>query len=422
MGIHLDRAQMLLFNQSRPDLAEKELRQELAADPDSGLAHAMLGHAMGQQGQLEAGLTEVKEGVRLAPEMAYGYNILCWLYCKSGESAEAVKAIREAIRLEPNAPDHFQLLSFALSNMGRGQAALMAAEQGLQFNPQHVGCLNRRAVALTMLGRAKEAQTTFDAALALQPTNRLTHTNLGWFHSGRDDLDNAVRSLQESLRLAPNDDYTVDLHLKALRRQLVQRHTFAVFFVWTSALMGSFAAGILDPSHAMLPLGIAAFTMVYLGCVDVPLSASIESAKEVYLFRLERFWRLPLLRREPPLWLGCTVGLLAGLAAQLLWAVMQAVLPALVVLVAGMAIWAKNAAAKVASGAPRKVFIGYTCWVVFIAIAGWVFCAFQPLGPISPFQVGITGLVCHFLGVRNLALCQTMAPAAPHDRASAAGA
>jgi hypothetical protein len=34
MGTHLDRA-MVLFQQSRPDLAESELRQELTADPNS---------------------------------------------------------------------------------------------------------------------------------------------------------------------------------------------------------------------------------------------------------------------------------------------------------------------------------------------------------------------------------------------------
>ena len=48
MGAHYQRA-CLLFNQGRYELAERELREELAENPHYGRAHAFLGRCLAQQ-------------------------------------------------------------------------------------------------------------------------------------------------------------------------------------------------------------------------------------------------------------------------------------------------------------------------------------------------------------------------------------
>src|SRR6201982_2700477 len=105
MSLHPDRPRVLMFELSRWDLAEKELRQELAADPNSGAAHIMLAHSLGNLNRVEHGLVVAQEAIRLAPDVAYGHNVLGWLLLRSGRIREARDIALEAIRLEPNDPD-----------------------------------------------------------------------------------------------------------------------------------------------------------------------------------------------------------------------------------------------------------------------------------------------------------------------------
>ena len=63
MGVHYERARVLSM-QGRYELAERELREELAENPHYGQAHAFLGRCLAQQKRLPEALAEGEEGVR----------------------------------------------------------------------------------------------------------------------------------------------------------------------------------------------------------------------------------------------------------------------------------------------------------------------------------------------------------------------
>src|SRR5579862_5261145 len=71
----LARAQLLL-EQSRYDLAERELRDALAADPDHALAHALLAVCHLEQDQLDDATREAKAALGLEPDLAYASYVL----------------------------------------------------------------------------------------------------------------------------------------------------------------------------------------------------------------------------------------------------------------------------------------------------------------------------------------------------------
>ncbi len=75
MVVHYERAR-LLFRQGRYDLAERELRDELAEAPHDGQTHAFLGRCLARRNLLAEALEEGKEGVRLAPDLPYTHYML----------------------------------------------------------------------------------------------------------------------------------------------------------------------------------------------------------------------------------------------------------------------------------------------------------------------------------------------------------
>ena len=68
----VDRAAML-FQQSRFDLAEQELRQALMADPNDPHAHALLALCLARREEFAEATSEAHTAVGLAPDWAYAH-------------------------------------------------------------------------------------------------------------------------------------------------------------------------------------------------------------------------------------------------------------------------------------------------------------------------------------------------------------
>jgi tetratricopeptide (TPR) repeat protein len=203
---HLQRA-FVLFEQSRLDLAEPELRQALAGGPDNGLAHSLLALCLLERKEWNGATDEARLGVRLTPEFPFAHTTLARVLAGRQYLDEAVEAANESLRLDPTDADTYALLSLIHTHRRDWRKALQAAEQGLEHDAEHVDCNNARAMALTKLGRTAEAGTTLAAALDRDPENPLSHANLGWtaLHDG--ETKKALEHFREALRLDPTEDY-----------------------------------------------------------------------------------------------------------------------------------------------------------------------------------------------------------------------
>ena len=70
MNAHFQRASMLM-EQARYSLAEDELRQALAQDPDDGMAHAMLALCLSYQEKFNDAQQEVETAIHLIPDQPF---------------------------------------------------------------------------------------------------------------------------------------------------------------------------------------------------------------------------------------------------------------------------------------------------------------------------------------------------------------
>jgi tetratricopeptide (TPR) repeat protein len=215
MGIFLERARGL-FQQRRYDLARRELGRELADEPDSANAHALLGLCFNRLKRPDEALASCREAVRLAPGSPYPHYALAYVLDDRNELEEAGAAITEAIRLEPGDAHYHGLLSYIRLRQSRYPEALAAADEGLRLDARSLYCLNRRAMTLANMGRLEEAETVLRTALSLGPENAITLSNLGWVLLQRKQGAAALEYLHEAMRLDPHMDWARQKTIDAL--------------------------------------------------------------------------------------------------------------------------------------------------------------------------------------------------------------
>src|SRR5262249_34667869 len=147
MSVNVARAQLLL-QQGRYELAEQDLRQALASNPQDDTAHALLALCLTESGKFDEGLENARKAVGLAPDNSFCYYALGFAFyrrdahasenhnfftiCKEFREAEA--SVEEAVCLSPHQNMHFALLSSIRLARRDWEGALRAAEQGLEID------------------------------------------------------------------------------------------------------------------------------------------------------------------------------------------------------------------------------------------------------------------------------------------------
>jgi tetratricopeptide (TPR) repeat protein len=85
------------------------------------------------------------------------------------------KFAREAIRLVPLSADTYILLGQVLLKQDRPQEAIQAIHRGVELNPYNATYHTSYGIVLKMKGDCADAISQFDEALALNPTDGITH-------------------------------------------------------------------------------------------------------------------------------------------------------------------------------------------------------------------------------------------------------
>jgi tetratricopeptide (TPR) repeat protein len=369
MSTHFDRA-LVLFDQSRHELAEGELRQELAAEPENAMAHALLGLCLSERNEYQEATREAETAITLMPDLPYAHYALAVILSERDRPDEAEAAIQEAIRLSPEDADYYGLLAAIRLDQRHWQPALEAAEQGLECEPEHVGCNNYRAMALVKLGRRQEAGATIETALAHDPENALSHANQGWTLLESGNVVKAMEHFREALRLEPGHEWARQGILEALKARHIVYRLMLWYFLWMAKLsekaqwaviiggyigyrvLGEVADARPELAPWLWPLLIAYLVFVFLTWTAQPLFD--------LLLRLNRFGRLVLSREEivASNWVGaCVLAALIALGIYLAAGGLVALFSAIFL---GLLIIPVAAVFHCPSGWPRQVMAIYT--------------------------------------------------------------
>lgn len=195
--------------------AQDLFRRAVEADPGYAAAHAQLGlthivdHLNGLSGppdprDLEEGLRQVREAIRLQPDLAFAYQVLSFGLAESGEYEAGMRAAERAVDLNPSDPDSLMALAKAQVRFGAYPDAVASAASARRLHPMappyypyvHAqalyaadrqdeaddvlsgcllrapderNCLRMQAVVLVRLERAEEAREAMKQLTALEP-------------------------------------------------------------------------------------------------------------------------------------------------------------------------------------------------------------------------------------------------------------
>ena len=375
MSPHYDRA-LLLYQQSRYDLAEQELRQALADEPGDARAHALLALCLCDREDRAAAMREAEEAIHLGPDVSFTHYALAYILYHRDRLTEAEAAIEQALELAPWDADYYSLLASIRFDQRRWPAALEAAEQGLELDAEHGGCVNLRAMALVKLGRRAEAGAALGDALSRDPEDALTHANQGWTLLEQRQPDKALEHFREALRLDPNLEWAREGIVEALKARNWLYRQMLGYFLWMrrrsrraqwGVLLGLlFAQRVLKSAvpPALAPLGEVLFwcliAFVFLTWTADPLFN--------LLLRLNRLGRLALSREQ--IWAsncvgGCLLLALVGLAG---WAVSGDGRFSLTALTSACLVLPVAGTFECSAGWPRRLMALYT---VLLAVLGF---------------------------------------------------
>lgn len=250
---------LVLYQQGRHELAEKELRQHLATEPNDGFALALLAICLLEQQKRDSAERTAREAIGHAPDLAFAHYALARVLSDRHRADEAAAAVQEAIRLEPTDPDYHGMLAGIHFDRRRWAESLTAAETGLQFDPEHVGCNNMRAMALVKLGRKAEAGETIRATLARDPDNSYSHANQAWTLLEQGNRKEAMTHFRESLRLDPTNDWAKAGLVEAIKSGNPLYAILLKYFLWMQKLSSGARWGILIGGY---------FGIRYLGALE----------------------------------------------------------------------------------------------------------------------------------------------------------
>lgn len=321
MNPNLQRA-ILLFQQSRHDMAADELRQSLAVEPRDPYAHALLALCLARQEKFKEATEEAQQAVHLGPDYPFAFYALAKIWYERNYEKEALSAIHEALRLDSSETSYYALLAQIHLHEARWREALDAAERGLRLDAEDVDCTNLRAIALVKLGRKSEAGATIDAALRRNPDNAITHANQGWTLLEKGQPKQALEHFREALRLDPQNEWARRGIIEALKAQNVIYALMLRYFLFMAKfsrqgqwaiLVGAYIGSqVLRALAAAKPAWEPWILPIRILYVVFALMTWIASPLFNLTLRLSRFGRM-LLSREQIIASNC-IGLVLLLA------------------------------------------------------------------------------------------------------------
>jgi len=240
--------------------AARLYRAALTSNPRNFTARHLLGVALAQDGQAEAGLAEIESALLLRPTDTEAYLNRANVFRMLGRNAEALADFNRALAARPDWPQVLNNRGGVLQDLKRFDEALADFDRALALQPGVSTVINNRGGVLLDLGRPREALAAFDQALALAPADPVVLNNRGNALRILGQLDAAVESYDRAIALRP--DYSEAQSNRAGTLQLLKRHA--------EALAGFVTAMALDPRN---PTAFGGAAMAALNLCDFPRAA-----------------------------------------------------------------------------------------------------------------------------------------------------
>ena len=189
--------------------AEFAARQAVALDPNSGIAHMLLGMVLSQTGRDLEAREMLKRARELEPLFPLTFANSAWVETAAGTPSDGIEFARQAIAMSPGFWVGYYQLGNTLVALGQLDAALEAFSQAVKYSAANSGPVSARGFILARLGREEEAREILDDLTRLAENQFVPPYTFATIHVGLDEIDEAFGWLERALAVH-------DVHLMAL--------------------------------------------------------------------------------------------------------------------------------------------------------------------------------------------------------------
>ncbi|HWR98908.1 MAG TPA: tetratricopeptide repeat protein [Candidatus Methanoperedens sp.] len=175
--------------------------------PGSWMMHANLAAELLNAGEVENAALQMREVVRLKPQVAAAHNNLASVLERQGHAEEAAREYAETLRWDSLHPTADGRLGAVLLRLGRSQEALPHLERAVRIRPTDVEARISLGLALFSAGRMVEALAALQVARQLAPGRADAHNYAGAALENLGRHAEAAAALAEAVRLQPGNGF-----------------------------------------------------------------------------------------------------------------------------------------------------------------------------------------------------------------------
>jgi TolB-like protein/DNA-binding winged helix-turn-helix (wHTH) protein/cytochrome c-type biogenesis protein CcmH/NrfG len=199
--------------------AEAALRNAIAIDPDSAVAHMALGHVLSQSGNHAESRMMARRARELDPFFAMTFVLSATMAFQASDYLAAVEFARQSVVINPESWAGYLNLAQALAAIGDHPGALAAHENAERYSGSNNKSLAYRAHDLARMGRAEEARAIIAALEARSHERYVPPYTIALIYAGLGEPDAAFQWLERALEASdPHLIFTsVDPRWDALR-------------------------------------------------------------------------------------------------------------------------------------------------------------------------------------------------------------
>ena len=161
-----------------PELAEQSLEKSLELGASRAETLADIAIVKRRQGKLHEAVARAKEAVSLAPQYAWGHNVLGLIQSDLGDQEAAIAGFEKAVSLRPDKAEAYNNLARSYFATGQYAKTIAALRTGIEKVPNDAPAWANLGKVLIDVGEIDKAIPILRRAHELDPSATTTHSNL----------------------------------------------------------------------------------------------------------------------------------------------------------------------------------------------------------------------------------------------------
>lgn len=148
------------------------LEKLVAEQPDTAVAHFLLGAAYERTGQRQKAVASLRRVLELQPDFHAALNYLGYTYAEAGENLdEALRLVRRAVALDPDNGSYVDSLGWTYYRLGHHEQARGYLERAARLEPTDATLQEHLGDVYVALGQNDRARAAYRRALELEDEN-----------------------------------------------------------------------------------------------------------------------------------------------------------------------------------------------------------------------------------------------------------